>query len=421
MSSLPQIENPHLTRIFDPAEHVVGVRFEKLGRLYHFDYTEYPTITVGESVIVETVRGLTMGEVVGFIEREDHLRDYKPLLRIATPRDLLIRQQWQAKEVEALINCREAAAQHNYLRTVKFVKAEYTFDGATCTIMYSTEDDINMNSFRRSLQENIQGKLEFRQIGPRDVARIMGGQGACGGPRCCSTFLTDFSPISIKMAKAQNIPLNPTEITGMCGRLRCCLLYEYEQYVEARKKLPKRGKTIGTPYGEAKVIDVYPLRDGVAVSVEGKREFVEREEIIPLAEFRALKEKAEAGCTKNESGGCDCGSQRPKSSSADLKAALDMAHSPAPDRTTGHGESTDEQQEDQSKKKKRRRGRRRRGKKDSKKDDSGSPQATESKSGGAKEGDDQPKKRKKRRRRNNRRNNNRNTDSNQKNNKGDDS
>lgn len=363
MSSVPQIENPHLTRTFDPAHHIAGVRFEKLGKLYHFDYQDYPQIQVGDFVLVDTVRGQQLGEVVGFLERDDNIRDYKPIDRIATPRDLLIRQQWQQKEVEALINCREAAANIGRYSNVKFIKAEYTFDGKTCAILYSTEDEVNLNPLRKSLRGRVTGNVEFRQIGPRDVARILGGQGACGGPRCCSTFLTDFSPISIKMAKMQGIPLNPTEITGMCGRLRCCLLYEYEQYVEARKQLPRKGKRIGTPHGEGRVLEVYPLRDAVTVDVEGQRHLVEREQLIPLEEFRQLKEKAEAGCTKNEGGGCDCGARRPKSANQDLKAALDMAHGMATDTTTGLstegvgvGEDTSEEKPKPRKRKKRRRG-----------------------------------------------------------------
>lgn len=321
MSALPQI-------IYDPQTSVTGVRFQKLGKLYHFDYADFPALETGDFAIVETVRGLQMGQVVGFAEREDDKRTYKSILRIATPRDMLLRQQWQAKEVAALIDCREAAAQLGGYEQVKFAKAEYTFDGSNLTIMYSTEDNFKGTRLRNQLKDKYEAKLEFRQIGPRDVARIMGGQGACGGPRCCSTFLTEFSPVSIKMAKAQGIPLTPTEITGMCGRLRCCLVYEYEQYVEARKKLPYRNRVVGTPHGEGRVKEVYPLRDGVDVIVDNQRVFVTREEIIPMAEFRALKAKAAAGCSRNEGGGCDCGAHRPKSPSQDLNAAIELAHQP---------------------------------------------------------------------------------------------
>jgi len=185
--------------------------------------------------------------------------------------------------------------------------------------MYSApENKININPLRHELAHHFRNtRIELRQIGPRDVAKLIGGLGACGIPRCCSTFLTDFSPISIKMAKAQGISLNPTEITGMCGRLRCCLVYEYEQYVEARRQLPKRNKRVMTPHGEGKVLDVLPLQDAVMVLVEESQFVVTREELTPLDEYEALEKKARAGCSKNESGGCDCGAKqgKPKSES----------------------------------------------------------------------------------------------------------
>jgi cell fate regulator YaaT (PSP1 superfamily) len=152
-------------------------------------------------------------------------------------------------------------------------------------------------------------KVEMRQVGPRDVAKIIGGMGACGMEnRCCSMFLTEFSPISIKMAKAQGISLTPSEITGMCGRLRCCLIYEYEQYIEARKKMPKRGKRVVTPLGEGKVGDVYLLKESVLVELEGgvTHEFPHTE-IQPWEELEALKKKSQAPCDKHEGGECDCG------------------------------------------------------------------------------------------------------------------
>jgi cell fate regulator YaaT (PSP1 superfamily) len=151
-------------------------------------------------------------------------------------------------------------------------------------------------------------------VGPRDVAKLLGGMGACGlENRCCSTFLTAFSPISIKMAKEQGISLTPTEITGMCGRLRCCLVYEYEQYVEARKQLPKRGKRVGTPMGEGRVVDVYPLKESVIVELDqgAQREFM-KHELQPLEELEAFRKKAEAGCEKHPDGNCDCGKKGDK-------------------------------------------------------------------------------------------------------------
>lgn len=322
---------PEQIVVAHPSTHVVGVRFQKLGKLYHFDYSDFPQVHNGDYVIVETVRGQQIGQIMGFIEREDNKRSYKPILRPATPRDLLIKQQLQSKEVSALIDCRELASQIGGFEEVKFVAAEYSFDGTNVGILYSSEAPFSGGRLRSELQKRLRSNIEFRQIGPRDVARILGGQGACGGPRCCSTFLTEFSPISIKMAKAQGVPLTPTEITGMCGRLRCCLIYEYEQYVEARKQLPKKNKLVGTPFGEGRVLEVFPLRDGVSVRFDSEDQidrFVTREELIPLDEFRALKAKAEQGCTKNESGSCDCGARRPKSATGDLAAALELAHPP---------------------------------------------------------------------------------------------
>jgi len=155
-----------------------------------------------------------------------------------------------------------------------------------------------------------QSRVDFRQIGPRDVAKIIGGMGACGlETRCCSMFLTEFSPISIKMAKAQGISLNPQEITGMCGRLRCCLVYEYEEYAKARKELPKVKKRVMTPLGEGRVVEVLPLKQAVIVLLERderRAEFL-KHEIEPYDELKALEDKANGSCDRHLGGGCTCG------------------------------------------------------------------------------------------------------------------
>ena len=256
-------------------ELVAGVRFQKIGKLYHFDYSGYPDIKSGDYVIVDTRRGRQMGQVMGFTAPDEN-RDLRRILRPATPRDLVLRQHWQAQQDEALEICREAAANLRRLAEVKFVASQYNYDGSVVTFLFSAEQKIDMSVLQKRLQRKFEARVEMRQIGPRDVAKLLGGFGACGIERCCSTFLTDFSPISIKMAKAQGISLNPSEITGMCGRLRCCLVYEYEQYVEARQKLPRRNKRVGTPYGEGRVLDQYPLKDAVLVEIgEGSRKTVE--------------------------------------------------------------------------------------------------------------------------------------------------
>lgn len=288
-----------------------GVRFTKVGKLYYFDFTEHPSLQAGDFVIVETVRGRQMGQVMGFAE-PDAGRELKPILRTATPRDLVLKQEWEAKQAEALVICREKALELGGLHDVKFHAAQYNYDGSLLTFLYSADERANLQKLQNNLKNVFKTTIEMRQIGPRDVAKLLGGFGACGELRCCSTFLTDFSPISIKMAKMQGISLNPEEITGMCGRLRCCLVYEYEQYVEARKGLPKKGKRIGTPDGVGKVSDVFPLQDMVTVYFEGEgvRPF-KREDLIPLDELEALQRKAKEPCSKHGEGeACDCG-QKP--------------------------------------------------------------------------------------------------------------
>jgi len=291
--------------------YVAGVRFFEVGKVYHFSYAHIPDLMVGDHVVVETTRGVQLGQVMNLVAPEPSadLRDYKPVLRRATPSDLMSQRLWKAREVEALITCREKAAEVGGLQDAKFVAAQYNFDGSLLTFLFSAEDKLNTNKLRSVLQRSYKAKVELRQIGPRDVAKLIGGMGACGIPRCCSTHLTDFSPISIKMAKAQGISLNPSEITGMCGRLRCCLIYEYEQYVEARKQLPKRNKRVGTPHGEGRVIDVHPLRDAVSVMVEETRYLVEREDLVPIEEWEALKAKAETPCSKSDDEPCECGAR----------------------------------------------------------------------------------------------------------------
>ncbi len=288
---------------------VAGIRFTKVGKLYHFDFSAYPDLKAGDYVIVETTRGRQMGQIMGFVVPENEEREYKPILRPATPRDHALRQHWEMQQEDALTVCREKAEKIGGFREVKFVAAQYNYDGTLLTYMFTAEDKVNTSKLWNDLRRHFPAQIEMRQVGPRDVAKLLGGYGACGELRCCSTFLTDFSPISIKMAKVQGISLNPSEITGMCGRLRCCLVYEYEQYVEARQQLPKRNKRIGTPQGEAKVIDVHPLQDAVTVINEEGRFLVQRADIIPLDELRALEKKAKEPCTKHGDEPCECGAK----------------------------------------------------------------------------------------------------------------
>jgi cell fate regulator YaaT (PSP1 superfamily) len=294
----------------------IAVRFQKIGKLYHFDCHEFPDVRPADFVVCETARGRQLGQVMGYVHPQSQDSERRKMLRIATPRELLMKQYWEGRQVEALINCREKAAHLGGFEGCKFIEAEYNYDGSYLTILFSAENTTDrINTYRiRTVLGNLypKTKIELRQIGARDVAKALGGMGACGIPRCCSTFLTDFSPVSIKMAKAQGISLNPSEITGMCGRLRCCLIYEYEQYVQARTELPKKNKEVRTPHGDGKVLDVHPLQDAVTVLVGDMRHLVTRDQLEPLDELSALRKKADAGCSKNESGGCDCGAKSAK-------------------------------------------------------------------------------------------------------------
>jgi len=297
---------------------IIGVRFTQVGKIYHFDSSAFTDLTVGEHVIVDTSRGKHLGEVVQILTEAPATPEggWKSVERRATPRDLLLQQSWRNKQTEAMINCRARASELGLLDTVKIVSAEYNYDGSRLAFLFSTEseDRVDLKSLKRDMQELYpKAHIEMRQIGPRDVAKLLGGMGACGiETRCCSKFLTDFSPISIKMAKEQGISLTPNEITGMCGRLRCCLIYEYEQYVAARKTLPKRNKRVVTPKGEGKVIDLLPMSDKVVVLVEIPNERPQhhtftREEIQPWDELEALRRKSQAPCDRHEGGGCTCG------------------------------------------------------------------------------------------------------------------
>ena len=297
---------------------VVGLRFQRVGKIYHFEAGKFRDIGPGDFVVVETSRGTQLGQVIHIVALPEKsvVETIKSVQRVATPQDLVLRQAWQQKETEAVTTCRSKVVELG-LTDVKIIAAEYSFDGSRLYFLFSSEEGekADLRSLRRAMQRAFQpSRVEMHLIGPRDVAKILGGMGACGlENRCCSAFLTEFSPISIKMAKEQGISLTPTEITGMCGRLRCCLVYEYEQYIEARKQLPKRGKRVGTPMGEGKVIDVYPLKESVIVDLDQgvRREFM-KFELQPLDELEAFRNKAEAGCEKHPDGSCDCGKKGKK-------------------------------------------------------------------------------------------------------------
>ncbi|MDW8350606.1 MAG: regulatory iron-sulfur-containing complex subunit RicT [Anaerolineae bacterium] len=297
----------------EPKPRLVGVRFQRVGKIYHYSAEGFDDLKVGDWVIVDTARGKQMGQVATLKPPKDKGGPYKRIERRATGRDMAMRHYYESKELEAMIACRAESAALNL--PIKIVRAEYSFDGQTLTFLYSSdqEERVEVGALREAMSRLYRARIETRQISPREVAKILGGMGACGiEERCCSRFLTEFSPISIKHAKEQNLSLNPHDITGMCGRLRCCLIYEYEQYVEARRHLPKLKSMIGTPLGPGKVIEILHLRDSVRVKIgegpEAREVEFHREQLIPLEEWKRLQEKAASGtCDRHENGECNCG------------------------------------------------------------------------------------------------------------------
>jgi cell fate regulator YaaT (PSP1 superfamily) len=220
-------------------ELLVGIRFQAVGKVYHYNATGFPNLKAGAWVVVDTARGRQIGQVATLKPPRSHGGPYKRIERLAGGRDMAMRHYYEQKELEAMISCRAESA--GLRLPIKIVRAEYAFDGQTLTFLYSSdrEERIEVGDLRERLSHLYRARLEFRQISPREVAKILGGMGACGiEERCCSKFLTEFSPISIKHAKEQNLSLNPNDITGMCGRLRCCLVFEYEQYVAAKTACP---------------------------------------------------------------------------------------------------------------------------------------------------------------------------------------
>jgi cell fate regulator YaaT (PSP1 superfamily) len=268
---------------------IIGVRFQKLGKIYHFDAGVHAeSIHPGDYVVVTTARGKQVGQVSCFVCNPNAAEgDRRTIDRPASAQDLLVQQSWKEREEESLAIVRDAAKKFNF-QGAHFYAVEFGYDGSHLSVIYSTESDekLDLKPLRNELAHRFtRQQIEFRQVGPRDIARLLSGPGACGiAQRCCAQFLGEFNPISIKMAKAQGISLNPGEITGICGRLRCCLIYEYDQYAEARLRLPKRGKRVQTPRGIGRVAEVFPLRDGVLVDFgeeAGTAEF-RGEEVHPV-------------------------------------------------------------------------------------------------------------------------------------------
>jgi cell fate regulator YaaT (PSP1 superfamily) len=246
----------------------VGVRFRRAGKVYYFDAGDIE-LEVNDYVVVKTARGLELGKVIIAPKQASEgeaTRGLKPVVRKAEPEDIERAQEFEAKEAEALAECAKLVAKLGL--PMKLLGAQYNLDGSRLTFFFSAEERVDFRDLVRELNSRFKKKVELRQLGPRDEAKLVGGFGRCGRPLCCVDFLTELSPVSIKMAKEQDLPLNPMKISGICGRLLCCLAYESEQYHEMKEKLPRAGQWVSTPMGSATVVGVNPLKETVWVELE---------------------------------------------------------------------------------------------------------------------------------------------------------
>jgi cell fate regulator YaaT (PSP1 superfamily) len=246
---------------------VVGVRFKDSGKIYFFDPRELDP-RPGEHVIVETVRGHELARVAHErreVADEEIVGELKPLVRPAEPGDFERLNALQARHDEVLARCGEKVREHGL--PMSLVKAEYSFDGSRLTFYFTAEKRVDFRMLVRDLARTFKSRIELRQIGPRDEAKLLGGIGPCGRVLCCASFLPDYARVSIKMAKDQDLPLNPAKISGVCGRLLCCLSYEHEQYVAMRAELPRRGAWVQTPDGPGEVVSQHVLKQQLVVQL----------------------------------------------------------------------------------------------------------------------------------------------------------
>lgn len=248
---------------------VVGVKFRNSAKVYYFSPNQIDDLEVGEYVIVETVRGQEAG-TIAFEAREVDEKDIpgrlKGILRRATALDLTEMERYQQEELAALSRCREQVAEHKL--PMKVICAEYNFDGSHLTFYFTAEKRVDFRALVKELAHIFQARIELRQVGVRDEVRLVGGYGLCGRPHCCSSWMTEFRPISIRMAKQQDLPLSPMEISGVCGRLLCCLAYENDFYGEVKKRMPRRGSRVQTPQGTGQVVALHVLQESVDVRLE---------------------------------------------------------------------------------------------------------------------------------------------------------
>lgn len=247
--------------------NIVGIRFQQDGKMLYYDAGSF-SLQNGDYVVAETSRGLDLGEVIltGNEMADDQVNSALPkVIRIATEQDIQQATDNRAREREAYAVCQKKIAEHKL--EMKLVSVETTFDNGKMLFYFTANGRVDFRALVKDLASTFRTRIELRQIGVRDEARMLGGLGPCGRPICCGAFLNDFQPVSIKMAKEQNLSLNPTKISGVCGRLMCCLKYEQDQYEEIRRKMPRIGRDVETPDGRGTVCDLNVVKETVSVRI----------------------------------------------------------------------------------------------------------------------------------------------------------
>lgn len=247
---------------------VIGVRFKEVGKVYYFD-PEGEKFSIGDRVIVETSRGTECGEVAAdnrFVDEGKIVMPLKKVLRFATAEDLEHVKENSVLEKQAFEKCLVKIAEHGL--DMKLVDVEYTFDNSKIIFYFTADGRVDFRELVKDLAAIFRTRIELRQIGVRDEAKMMGGLGICGRPFCCSQFLGEFAPVSVKMAKEQGLSLNPTKISGTCGRLMCCLKYEQEGYEELIRTMPRIGNSVKTPDGTGVVLDLNLMTGMIFVKMD---------------------------------------------------------------------------------------------------------------------------------------------------------
>lgn len=300
---------------------VVGVSFKKLGALYDFDATDFPDLARHDAVIVP-MSDKASDEHFAVVEHapreapegEVFANPLKAVIRRATPDDFARRERAEARRADVHRIGLSRIATHGL--PMKLIDTECSDDGRKVTYHFVAEGRIDFRDLVRDLAQEVHGHVMMHQVGPRDHARMLPSYGPCGRPTCCSTFLRDFGQVTVRMAKEQNLSLNPGKYSGLCGKLMCCLRYEHETYQDARARLPKAGMVVMTPFGRAKVMEVNALQERLTVQLETQA----------YVEVRASEIGEVPGCIDHTAGGCagGCGASAPI-------RLVAPATSPAPD------------------------------------------------------------------------------------------